>query len=410
MPKRADARAEAEVERQLARIREGAVEVITEDDMRAKLRAALAAGRPLRVKLGLDPTAPDIHLGHTVVLNKLRDFQKLGHEVIFLVGDFTARIGDPSGQSKTRPALSIEEIKANAETYCQQAFKILDERQTTVDYNSRWSDPMTFADVIRLAGRYTVARIIERDDFTNRLRAGVPVGLHELLYPLAQAYDSVALEADVELGGTDQKFNLLVARDVQREFGQEAEVAVIMPLLVGTDGVHKMSKSLGNYVGVAEPPNEIYGKLMSVSDELMLDYLQILRLKTAAEMEALREELAAGRAHPKEVKMALARRVVEIYHDAAAAAEAEAHFERVHRDGLAPEDIATHAPSANPIGVVELLAEAGLVPSKGEARRLIRQHAVAVNGVKVADENARVSFAGGEVIKVGKRRFVKIEL
>jgi tyrosyl-tRNA synthetase len=407
---KSDPKIEAEVERQLALIREGALEVITEDDMRAKLRSSLAAARPLTVKLGLDPTAPDIHLGHTVVLNKLRDFQDLGHQVVFLVGDFTAGIGDPSGRSKTRPALSTEEIRAHAETYCEQAFKILDPDKTTIDYNSRWLAAMSFADVIRLAAKYTVARMVERDDFAKRLAEQQPISLHELFYPLAQAYDSVALEADVELGGSDQKFNLMVVRDIQREFEQEPEVAVIMPLLVGTDGVQKMSKSLGNYVGVTDAPEDIYGKLMSVSDEIMFDYLEILRLKTQAEAKALRADVAAGRAHPKDVKMAMARQVVELYHDEAAAQAAEEHFERVHKEGLTPEDVPTHKPSANPIVLAALLAEAGLASSKSEARRLISQNAVSVNDEKVADEHAELTFAGGEVIKVGKRRFVQIEI
>jgi tyrosyl-tRNA synthetase len=410
MATRTDAKTEAEVERQLALIREGALEILTEDDMRAKLRSSLETGRPLKVKLGLDPTAPDIHLGHTVVLNKLRDFQDLGHEVVFLVGDFTCSIGDPSGRSKTRPALSMEEIRANAETYCDQAFKILDREKTIIDYNSRWLEPMSFADVIRLAGKYTVARMIERDDFAKRLAEGLPISLHELLYPLAQAYDSVALQADVELGGSDQKFNLMVVRDIQREFDQPPEVAVITPLLVGTDGARKMSKSLDNYVGVAETPQEIYGKLMSVSDELMFDYLEILRLKKAEELKQIKMELKAGRAHPKEVKMEMARSAVELYHDAAAARAAEEHFERVHKEGLTPKDIPTYKPSANPITLAALLAEAGLAPSKSEARRLIAQNAVTINDEKVEDPQAEVRLDGGEIIKVGKRKFLKIEL
>jgi tyrosyl-tRNA synthetase len=410
MTTKTDARTQAEVERQLALIREGALEVVTEEDMAAKILASLASGRPLKIKLGLDPTAPDIHLGHTVVLNKLRDFQDLGHEVVFLVGDFTCSIGDPSGRSKTRPVLSMEQIRANAETYCDQAFKILDPEKTTVDYNSRWLSPMTFADVIRLAAKYTVARMIERDDFSKRLAENLPISLHELFYPLAQGYDSVALEADVELGGSDQKFNLMVARDIQREFDQEPEVAVIMPLLVGTDGTQKMSKSLGNYVGVTDAPEEIYGKLMSISDELMFDYLEILRLKSTGEVKQLRGDVAAGKAHPKEVKMAMARQVVEMYHDAGAARAAEEHFERVHREGQAPEDMPTHTPSANPIVLATLLVEAGLAPSKSEARRLVGQNAVSINDEKVADPQAEVTFGGGEVIKVGKRRFAQIKL
>jgi tyrosyl-tRNA synthetase len=410
MATEADAKTEAEVERQLELLREGALEIITEDDLRAKLRTSLTTGRPLKVKLGLDPTAPDIHLGHTVVLNKMRDFQELGHEVVFLVGDFTCSIGDPSGRSKTRPVLTREEIRANAETYCDQAFKILDREKTVIDYNSRWLEPLTFADIIRLAGKYTLARMLERDDFAKRLAEGLPISLHEPLYPLAQAYDSVALEADVELGGSDQKFNLLVVRDIQREFDQEAEVAVITPLLVGTDGSQKMSKSLGNYVAITEAPEEIYGKLMSVSDELMFDYLEILRLETPAAVKKLRKELAAGKAHPKEVKMAMARRLVERFHDASSAAAAEEHFERVHREKLAPEEMATHTPSANPIALATLLVEAGLAPSKTEARRLISQNAVAVNDERLADPQAEIKLEGGEIIRVGKRRFCRIKL
>jgi len=416
MTTRADAKMEGEVERQLALIREGALEVVTEDDMRAKLRASLGEARPLRVKLGLDPTAPDIHLGHTVVLGKLRDFQQLGHEVVFLVGDFTSRIGDPSGWSKTRPPLSPEEIRANAETYCEQAFKILDEKKTTIDYNSRWLEPMAFADVIRLAAKYTVARMIERDDFAKRLAEGLPIGLHELLYPLAQAYDSVALEADVELGGSDQKFNLMVVRDIQREFGQEPEVAVITPLLVGTDGSRKMSKSLGNYVGVAEAPEEIYGKLMSVSDELMLDYLEILRLRTAEEVAKLKGEIARGRVHPKEAKMELARRVVETYYDGAAARAAGEHFERVHKERLAPEEMPGFHFNFKRERLentpVEIMSKSGLVKSKSEARRLVKQGAVEIDGRRLEEGEGDIplTFTEGDsfVIKVGKRRFARV--
>jgi len=408
MTEKRDPKLEAEVERQLAVIREGALEVLTEEDMREKLRRSLASGKPLAVKLGLDPTAPDIHLGHTVVLNKLRDFQQLGHTVIFLVGDFTGSIGDPSGRSKTRPALSRDEIAANAATYCEQAFKVLDRRKTVIDYNSRWSDAMTFADVVRLAAKHSLARMLEHDDFRSRLDQGIPISVHELLYPLAQAYDSVALNADVELGGSDQKFNLMVARDIQREYGQEAEVAVIMPLLVGTDGVQKMSKSLGNYVGVAEPPDEIYGKLMSVADPLMFDYLETLRLETPAAVNQLRDEVAAGKLHPKELKMTLARRLVAAYYDEAAARAAEEGFERVHRDRRAPDDIPTFKRTAPRMTVVEILVGAGLAPSRSEARRLVAQKAVTVDGDVVGDGDAPRPFAGGEVIQAGKRRFVRV--
>ncbi len=416
MTPRTDAQIEAEVERQLARIREGALEVVTEEDLRAKLRSSLRTGRPLKVKLGLDPTAPDIHLGHTVVLGKLRDFQDLGHEVVFLVGDFTSSIGDPSGRSKTRPALSKEEIRANAETYCDQAFKILDRAKTVIDYNSRWLEPMSFADVVRLAAKYTVARMIGRDDFAKRLAEGQPISLHELLYPLAQAYDSVALRADVELGGSDQKFNLMVVRDIQREFGQEPEVAVLTPLLVGTDGVHKMSKSFGNYVGVTETPEEIYGKLMSISDELMLDYLEILRLKSAEEIKELKEGLASGRVHPKDVKMELARRVVELYHDAAAARAARERFERVHHEGLAPKDIPVFNFKRGGVKntPVEIMVGAKLVKSKSEARRLVKQGSVEIDGRRLeeGEGDAPLTFAEGDsfIIKVGKRRFARVAI
>jgi len=421
---KSDAKIEAEVERQLAVIREGALEIVTEDDLRAKLRSSLETGRPLTVKLGLDPTAPDIHLGHTVVLGKLRDFQDLGHQVVFLVGDFTCSIGDPSGRSKTRPALSAEEIRVNAETYCDQAFKILDREKTVIDYNSRWLEPMSFADVIRLAARYTVARMVERDDFAKRLAEGLPISLHELLYPLAQAYDSVALQADVELGGSDQKFNLMVVRDIQREFGQLPEVAVITPLLVGTDGARKMSKSLGNYVGVTEEAEEIYGKLMSVSDELMFDYLEILRLKKPEEVKKLRADVAAGGAHPKDVKMEMARRVVELYHDAAAARAAEEHFERVHKEGLTPKDMPVFKFKRESVKntPVEIMVGARLVKSKSEARRLVNQGAVEIDGRRLKEGEGDISFTFAEgdsffielgkpfVIKVGKRRFARIVL
>lgn len=408
MPPATDKHLDAEIERQLALVREGALEVITEDDLRAKLRQALTAKRPLLVKLGLDPTAPDIHLGHSVVLGKLRDFQNLGHTVVFLVGDFTGRIGDPSGRSKTRPALDEAAIRKNAETYCDQAFKILDRDKTVIDYNSRWGDAMSFADVIRLAAKYTLARMLEREDFAKRLAAGAPVSVHELLYPLAQAYDSVALKADVELGGSDQKFNLMVARDIQREYGQEPEVAVIMPLLVGTDGVQKMSKSLGNYVGVTDAADDMFGKLMSVSDDLMYDYFEILRLKTAEEVARLRTDIKSGRLHPKALKQELARRVVTLYHNAAAAAAAQEEFERVHARHLVPEDVPTYPRTEPQMKVVDVIVAAGLASSKSEARRLIAQKAVTVDGDLVADGDAPRPFAGGEVIQVGKRRFVRI--
>ncbi|MCL6536373.1 MAG: tyrosine--tRNA ligase [Armatimonadetes bacterium] len=418
-------------EEQLARLRRGVVEIISEEDLLAKLRQ----GRPLRVKLGLDPSAPDLHIGHAIVLRKLRQFQDLGHEAILVIGDFTALIGDPTGKKQTRPMLRPEEIEASAATYREQYSRILDPRRTRVVFNSQWLAPLTLADVIRLGAKVTVARILERDDFAARLRGGVPVYLHELLYPLCQAYDSVAIEADVELGGTDQKFNNLMGRDLQREMGQPPQVVVLTPLLPGTDGVEKMSKSLGNYIGITEPPTQMYGKVMSIPDALMPTYFEFCTEVPLDEVRGIVQGLAAGTVHPRDAKRRLARAIVELWHGPQAARDAEAAFDRVHvqkeapdqmpevrvrvapagRDDLAggeggevvlgPED----APGGR-IRLMRLLVLSGLAESHNEARRLISQGGVAVDGIRVHDVHATVEVRDGIVVQVGPRRFARLRL
>jgi tyrosyl-tRNA synthetase len=395
---------------QLDLIRRGVAEIIPEEDLVRKLERSIARREPLRVKLGLDPTAPDIHLGHTVVLHKMRQFQQLGHQVIVILGDFTARIGDPTGRSETRKPLSPEEIEANAATYREQIFKILNPERTRVVFNSQWLAPLTFAEVIALAARYTVARMLERDDFARRFREGSPIGIHEFLYPLMQGYDSVALAADVELGGTDQRFNLLVGRVLQREYGQEPQVAITMPILEGLDGVQKMSKSLGNYVGITEPPGEMYGKIMSLPDELMVRYFELVTAVPTEEVRSIAEGLAAGRLHPRDVKMRLAREIVTAYHSRDAAERAEAEFVRVFRHHDLPEEVPAFRVAPGRVWLPRLMVEAGLAPSTSEARRLIQQGGVKVDGIPVADPAAEIVPAEGMVIKAGKRRFVRLSL
>ena len=406
---------EKDVERQMEVIRRGAVEIIPEEEMAAKVKRSLATGRPLRVKLGLDPTAPDIHLGHTVVLQKMRQFQELGHEVIIILGDFTARIGDPTGRSETRPQLSEEEIRANARTYERQIHKILDPAKTRLAFNSEWLAPLTFARVVELAAKYTVARMLERDDFSRRLREGVPIGIHELLYPLMQGYDSVALEADVELGGTDQKFNLLVGRALQKEYGQEPQVAITMPILEGLDGVQKMSKSLGNYIGIDEPPGEMYGKTMSLPDELMLRYFELVTPVSLEELREIAAGLQEGGLHPRDVKMRLAREIVGFYHGKEAAAEAEKEFVRVFQQKELPEEMQEFALAKEElengsIWLPRLMLLAGLAGSTSEGRRLIQQGAVKVDGVRISDPGYHLFPADGMVIRSGKRRFVRLKM
>ncbi|MFO7245249.1 MAG: tyrosine--tRNA ligase [Bacillota bacterium] len=395
-------------------LRRGAVEILEEHELREKLARSLREGRPLRVKLGMDPSAPDIHLGHTVVLRKLRQFQDLGHQVILVIGDFTARVGDPTGRKTTRPALTVEQVRANARTYADQVFRILDPQRTRLVYQE-WFEEMGFDDVLRLAATYTVARMLEREDFKNRLETGQPISLHELFYPLMQAYDSVALEADVELGGTDQKFNLLVARDVQREYGQEPEVALLMPLLVGTDGVEKMSKSLGNYIGLTDPPGEMYGKTMSIPDPLIVPYLELLTDMPEAEIERIRQAMASGDLNPRDAKMMLARLLVAQYHGEAAAREAEERFVQVFQRRELPEDIPEvrlepEMVRSGAARVVDLLVAAGLVESRSEARRMVRQGAVSVDGRRIDDEQAAVAVSDGSVVRVGRRRFARLRL
>ena len=400
------------IDEQLEYLRKGTVEIIRESELRAKLENSAKSGKPLRVKLGVDPTAPDIHLGHTVVIRKLRAFQELGHIVIFLIGDFTGLIGDPSGNSATRPQLTRDEINANAETYKQQIFKLLDPEKTVIDFNSRWMDKLGSDGFIRLASHVTVRQILERDDFAKRLAEERPVALHELLYPLTQAYDSVALEADVELGGTDQKFNLLMGRNLQREYAQESQVCLIMPLLEGTDGVQKMSKSLGNYIGINEPPQEIFGKVMSISDDLMWRYYELLTDLRTDEIAALRESASNNQVNPRDLKIDLAKRIITDFHSVTAADDAESQFKRIFVQKELPDEIEERTVSPAVWELKNLLVELGLASSKAEARRLIEQGGVYVDGER-CDPKMNQSFSlspdlPGHDIKVGKRRFVRV--
>ena len=398
------------IDEQLAYLGKGTVEVIREAELRAKLEKSAATGKPLRVKLGADPTAPDIHLGHTVVIRKLRAFQELGHIAIFLIGDFTGMIGDPSGKSTTRPQLTREEINANAETYKQQIFKLLDPDKTIIDFNSRWMDTLGSAGFLRLAGHVTVRQILERDDFQQRLEANRPLALHEVMYPLVMAYDSVALEADVELGGTDQKFNLLMGRNLQREYGQESQVAMITPLLEGTDGVQKMSKSLGNYIGINEPPQEIFGKVMSISDELMWRYYELCTNLTPVEIAALRESANDGRANPRDIKADLAKSIVADFHSEAEARKAEEEFNAMFRNKQAPEDVEERTLTSGAWKLPKLLVELGLVQSMAEARRVIEQGGVYVDGERRTQTDFEVGISADHsvLVQVGKRRFVRV--
>jgi tyrosyl-tRNA synthetase len=391
------------IDEQLNLIKHGAAELIGEDELRRKLQR----GKPLRIKAGFDPTAADLHLGHTVVMHKLRHFQELGHQVLFLIGDFTARIGDPTGRSETRPTLTTDEIAANAETYQAQAFKILDRSKTEVMWNSAWMDSMTAVDMIRLAGEYTVARMLERDDFEKRYRAEKPIGIHEFLYPLVQGYDSVAMDADVELGGTDQKFNLLVGRELQRSHGKEPQVVLTMPLLEGLDGVQKMSKSLGNAVGITESPGEIYGKVMSISDELMVRYYELLSAAAPEQVARLR----SGELHPMEAKKALAAELVGRYHSESLAVQARADFEAQFQKGGLPDEVPEFRwaeSNGEPVWICKLLKETGLAKSNGEARRLVDQGGVRVDDVRILDADLKIPATGSTLVRVGKRRILRV--
>ena len=392
---------------QLAELERGAQEVLVAAELARKLRR----GTPLRVKAGFDPTAPDLHLGHTVLLNKMRQFQQFGHEVIFLIGDFTGLIGDPSGRNATRPPLTPEEVQANARTYEQQVFKILDPERTRVDFNSRWFGSMPAARLIEISGRHTVARMLERDDFAKRYKEGRPIAIHEFLYPLVQGYDSVALRADVELGGTDQKFNLLVGRQLQEAYGQEPQIVITMPLLEGTDGVNKMSKSLGNYIGIAEEPAAMFGKVMSISDELMWRYFELLSFRPLAEITQLRRSAGDGR-NPRDIKLELARELVARFHDAAVAEQAQRDFTARVSEKAVPSDLPAKVVKVDAGGLklANLLKEAGLAASTSEANRKIEEGAVRIDGTRVTDRGLTVAAGAEHVFQVGSRRFARLKL
>jgi len=398
------------VAEQMEIIKRGAVEILVEKELVEKLEKSAKTGVPLKIKAGFDPTAPDLHLGHTVLLHKLRQFQKLGHDVYFLIGDFTGMIGDPTGKSETRKVLTREDVLKNAETYKEQVFKILDPKLTKVVFNSEWLGKLSASDMIGLASKYTVARMLEREDFSNRFANQLPISIHEFMYPLVQGYDSVALQADVELGGTDQKFNLLVGRELQREWGQPPQTVITMPLLEGLDGVNKMSKSLGNYIGINEPADEIYGKIMSISDELMLRYYELLSDLTMAELEQLTLDLENGELHPMAAKKQLAREMVGRYHGADVAAQADENFIKRFKNNEAPEDMpeVVLAPEGEKVMLCKVLAESGLTKSNSEGRRSILGGGVKVNGEKIADENLEIGCVGEYIIQVGKRRFAKV--
>ncbi|TXH62292.1 MAG: tyrosine--tRNA ligase [Tolumonas sp.] len=393
------------LETALAEIKRGAEEILVEEELVAKLKE----GRPLRIKLGMDPTAPDIHLGHTVILNKLRTFQDLGHEVILLIGDFTALVGDPSGKNATRPPLSEEAIKINAQTYAEQAFKILDPARTRIEYNSTWLKELGATGMIKLAAKQTVARMLERDDFKKRYAGGQSIAIHEFLYPLLQGYDSVALKADVELGGTDQKFNLLMGRELQKDAGQPTQCVLMMPLLVGLDGVKKMSKSAGNYIGVHDAPNDMFGKIMSISDELMWSYYELLSTRPLAEITQFKADIAANKLNPRDVKIWLAKEIIARYHDEAAAEAAHNDFTQRFSKNAIPDEMpeVSIAAPAEGMAVANLLKEAGLVESTSEAIRMMKQNAVKRDGDVVADAKVLVT-AGTAVWQVGKRKFARI--
>ena len=399
----------ASVQEQLQIIKRGTSEIIDEKDLSRALEKSIKTGKPLRVKAGFDPTAPDLHLGHTVLLQKMKQFQDLGHEVVFLIGDFTGMIGDPTGKSETRKSLTPEEVQDNAKTYLEQVYKILDKNKTTIMFNSEWMNKFSSTDMINLAAHYTVARMIERDDFQKRLANNLPVSIHELLYPLIQGYDSVAMKADVELGGTDQKFNLLVGRDLQRAYQMKPQNIITMPLLEGTDGIQKMSKSLGNSIGVMDPPGDMFGKIMSISDDLMWRYYELLSNVPANDLKALRAKAENGEMNPKNAKVQLGKELVGRYHSEDEAEQAAREFENVFKDKNLPTDIPT-LPSwgAESRWIGKVLADSKVCPSTSDAKRMIKQGAVSVDGEKVTDENLALNGNQEYLIKVGKKRFLKI--
>lgn len=399
---------DVKVNEQMQLIRRGVAEIIPEEELKQKLYRSIKENRPLKVKLGLDPTAPDIHLGHTVVLNKLRQFQDLGHEVHLIIGDFTGRIGDPSGKSETRKQLTEEEVQVNAATYQEQIFKVLDRDKTIIHFNSEWLMPLNLVDVLNLTGKYTVARMLERDDFEKRYKEGLPIGIHEFLYPLMQGYDSVALKADVEMGGTDQKFNLLVGRNLLKEYGMEPQIALTMPILEGTDGIQKMSKSLGNYIGVNEDPNEMFGKTMSIPDELITRYFELVTMVAQDEIDNMQKAMQEGTANPRDIKMRLAREIIAIYHSQEEAQKAQERFQLVFSQRDIPEDIPEVTVKEKELWLPKFLHEQGMVDSTSDGRRMLKQGAVKINGEKYEEENIKTENA--MVVQVGKRKFIRLLL
>jgi len=397
------------INEQMDLIRRGAFEIIQEDELVNKLEKSAKENKPLIIKLGCDPSRPDLHIGHSVVLRKLEQFQSLGHQAVLIVGDFTGMIGDPSGRNVTRPALTIEETRANGRSYFEQASKILHREKTKIVYNSEWLGKMSFEDVIKLSSKYTVARMLERDDFTKRFRSGMAISIHELLYPLAQAMDSVAIKSDVELGGTDQKFNLLVGRDIQREFDIEPQVILTMPLLVGTDGVEKMSKSYNNYIGISESPQEMFGKTLSISDDLIYIYFELATDIPNDKLKVIGKQLSDPEVNPRDLKRELARTLVRMYHSEEAALQAESEFDKIFVKKDVPDDLNEHKiEGKKEIGIVELIMEVKFAPSKSEARRLVAQGGVSLDGEKIEDINHSIKLNGEKILKVGKRKFVKI--
>lgn len=399
-----------EPKEQLRQLKKGVVDFVSEKDLLAKLEKSYKEKRPLRIKAGFDPSRPDLHIGHTVLINKMRQFQRLGHHVVFLIGDFTAMIGDPTGRNATRPALTEDEVKENAKTYASQVFKILDEEKTEVDYNSRWLGALSPAEFIQLTGKYTVARMLERDDFQKRYSNQQSISIHEFLYPLVQGYDSVALKADVELGGTDQLFNLLVGRDLQKAYDCESQVVMTVPILEGLDGVQKMSKSLDNYIGVTDSPRDMFGKTMRVSDELMFRYYELLTDIDLDELAKLKEEVNSGAKHPRQVKVDLAKTLVARFHSQEEAEQAEAEFDRIFQQKGLPDDMAEHKIGSEPIWIAQLMKDVGFVTSTSEAMRLLKGNAVEVKGEKVKDPKLQLELSSGEnfVLKAGKKKFIKI--
>lgn len=393
---------------QMDLIKQGAVELIPEEELVKKLERSLKEGKPLNIKLGCDPSRPDLHIGHSVVLRKLAQFQSVGHQAILIVGDFTGMIGDPSGRNATRPALTLEETRANGKSYFNQATKILDRKKTKMVYNSKWLSKMSFEDVIKLASKYTVARMIERDDFEKRFKAGEPISIHEFLYPLAQAMDSVAIKSDVELGGTDQKFNLLVGRDIQREYGAEPQCILTMPLIVGTDGVEKMSKSYDNYIGISDSPKEMYGRTLSIPDDIIYLYYDLATNTSKEELAEIKQQLDDPNVNPRDIKRRLARTFITMYHNEEEAIKAEEEFDKVFIKKEVPDDIPELKLNDKELSILDLILKAKFAPSKGEAKRLVTQGGVSINGEKVSDIKSIIQIENGMILKVGKRKFIKL--